>query len=801
MRALISFGLVGVLLGCGAEPADPPETDSEGVMGEEPAPEPPERFVPRPPNPGTLDEVPAFEGSICAGRGHTCLVTDDGRVACVGANDHGQLGDGSQREQHDWVWVSGLDDVTQVACAGDKSCAVGRDGEVRCWGDNRRGDLVPGGDETLDAPTRVGRLTNVAAVSVGSWMGACALLRSGAIRCWGNLDLMGDPELEEARVGIPIAPLGVPPAAQIGVGETYACARTLHDNVHCWGRGSGGQLGRGSRTGGPSTEQVPGLDDVVDLAVGTRHACAVSRDGSLRCWGENQTGQIGDGDDGEAHRIPSQWSHGEGTELADALQPTRIELPPVREVSVAAEHTCALLARGGVACWGSNPQGALGAGSDASLINRPAGVRGVHDATHVVAGAGGDCAVRAGGALRCWGENESGQLGRDPGVVNEPVDVLPRWNAPAATTSQAIVFAPLDHPRRAARPRLVARDNDLCAIDTEGHLYCFGGDLGRRCATPRCGAGLVEALPDVIDVAFGLNHACAVRADGHVACWGSGESGQLGFEVSESAVPVPAAGVDDAVEVALGWDFTCVRHATGDVSCFGDRGASILGAEHEGVAREPVRIEGLSDVVQLVAGRRFACARRADGHVLCWGDGNNGTCGPEGHARQPTPIAIPEIDDAVDLVAGDDVACAIRGPARGVTCWGNDDDGLVPGPPSLRGVIRIGLGDEHACALFAGGVIRCWGRDVMGALGDGEAEDAGGEYPRPRGAVRTETDAVRALSPADDLSCGGHFCCAHHRSGEVSCWGDVPAVFPLEDGELASDMVHVPTPIPLLRLR
>ena len=781
-------------------------------MGEEPerARRPPERVVPPPPSPGRLESMPELDGSICVGTEHACLVAEDGRVACVGANDHGQLGDGGQREQHAWVWATGLEGVARVVCGGDTTCAVGREGAVHCWGQNRNDAVVPGGGETLTEPTRIPGLSGATDVAFGE--GACALLRGGRVRCWGGAS--GDQEVDFEHRETPTEPPGLPPAAQVGVGSGTAFARTTDGRVFGWGWSHRGELGMGEREGYVSPTAVPDLDEVVDLSVASGHACAVRRDGSLWCWGENRRGQLGNGDDGEAHRIPSAWSHGEGTELADVFSPVRIELPPVRRVATAGEHTCALLRRGGVACWGSNHGGALGTGLDAFLINRPAGVRGVDDAIRLATSYGATLAVRAGGALVGWGRNGHGQLARDPGSVRAPVTVLPTWNRPEAQTSEPITFAPIPRARRPEHPRLAARDHDLCAVDTRGRLFCFGELEGRACTTAGCDAGLVESLPDVVDVAFGLRHACAVRADGSVACWGEGRSGELGYDVSESAVPVPMRDVDDAVQVVAGWSFTCVLHESGEVSCLGSRNASIAGPEHEGVAREPVRIAGLSDVAQLAAGSRFVCARTNAGRVLCWGDGNSGMCGPDGRARQPTPVAIPGVEDAVDLATGQEVACAIRGEARTLTCWGYNDDGQVLGaegdggaPPStpsyFRGVRRVALGEEHACALFDGDVVRCWGRDLMGTLGDGPGpEDEDGEYPRPRSPVRTaSSEALGALGPREDLFCGGHYCCAHHARGGVSCWGDLPAIVPLEDGVLGTADEHAPAPMPLLSLR
>ena len=78
-------------------------------------------------------------------------------------------------------------------------------------------------------------------------------------------------------------------------------------------------------------------------------------------------------------------------------------------LSAGAGHTCAVERGGGVACWGSNPDGQLGDGSelDAPLPKRLDGLaasgRGGGELPHLRA--------RERGAVFCWGWNVGGQVG------------------------------------------------------------------------------------------------------------------------------------------------------------------------------------------------------------------------------------------------------------------------------------------------------------------------------------------------------------------------------------------------------
>src|SRR2546430_10538083 len=77
-------------------------------------------------------------------------------------------------------------------------------------------------------------------------------------------------------------------------------------------------------------------------------------------------------------------------------------------------HTCALLQDGSVRCWGQNDYGQLGNGtvSSAQVSNAtPVEVIGITTATAVTAGGYHACALLQNGSVRCWGQNDYGQLG------------------------------------------------------------------------------------------------------------------------------------------------------------------------------------------------------------------------------------------------------------------------------------------------------------------------------------------------------------------------------------------------------
>ncbi len=94
--------------------------------------------------------------AIGAGRDHSCALTEAGAVLCWGANGSGQLGDGTNTDRHTPATVTGLDSgVTQLAVGSDHACAMRASGEVLCWGANDSGQLGDGSREVRTAPLAV----------------------------------------------------------------------------------------------------------------------------------------------------------------------------------------------------------------------------------------------------------------------------------------------------------------------------------------------------------------------------------------------------------------------------------------------------------------------------------------------------------------------------------------------------------------------------------------------------------------------------------------------------------------------
>ena len=315
----------------------------------------------------------------------------------------------------------------------------------------------------------------------------------------------------------------------IVAGDEHTCGLTAGGGVTCWGGNGDGQIGDGTTYAYRPAVTVTGLASGVQaIAANGGHTCALLVGGSVSCWGRNNFGQLGDGSVSE-RRVPT---------------PVLGLLESATALTAGANHTCALLQSGAVACWGRNVSGQLGNGTNV-YQKTPVAVTGLGGpVTKLAAGANHTCALLQTGVIQCWGDNPNGQLG-DGGRVAR--------NLPVAVSGLA-----------GSVISLATGSDHTCAILTDGSVQCWGdnarGQLGDGSREDRLNPTLVIELRDAAaTVAAGHFHTCVLAADGDLHCWGTNSRGQLGNGTLESSrLPVRVTGVPgDASALAAGLDHTC----------------------------------------------------------------------------------------------------------------------------------------------------------------------------------------------------------------------------------------------------
>jgi hypothetical protein len=339
------------------------------------------------------------------------------------------------------------------------------------------------------------------------------------------------------------------------------------------------------------------------------------------------------------------------------------------DVAVGIVHTCVVRSSGAVLCAGRDESGQLGRGVTSTMSFGFAPMRDLEDAREVTTGAGSTCALRAGGAASCAGDNSFGQVGDGTTTLR----TTPR--AVVGLSDAVEIASGGDYTRLAGgSPSTVLAEGFACARHVGGVVSCWGravfrgdGDASNT-STP-----VVVPSLSAVDLAAGGRHLCAARSDGTVACWGRGGPWLGPAGASDSGTPLTVSGIDDAVRVEAGIDFSCAVLAGGGVRCWGQGGAGQLGADLDGASASasPVAVVGLTDATRIALGSIHACALRADGSVRCWGSNTNGELG-DGMASAGgfTPVDVPALE-ARALAAGPFRTCAIRTDGA-LACWGGD---------------------------------------------------------------------------------------------------------------------------------
>ncbi len=109
------------------------------------------------------------------------------------------------------------------------------------------------------------------------------------------------------------------------------------------------------------------------IAGGFGHTCAVIFSGAARCWGDNGTGQLGNStmNSATAPTVVESVKTFNTIGFGGSSSTVTIRTPLSNGVTITAgrRHTCALLATGAVLCWGENSSGQLGIGSTTNAVS------------------------------------------------------------------------------------------------------------------------------------------------------------------------------------------------------------------------------------------------------------------------------------------------------------------------------------------------------------------------------------------------------------------------------------------------
>ncbi|HEX5408711.1 MAG TPA: hypothetical protein VFW89_02970 [Gemmatimonadaceae bacterium] len=386
------------------------------------------------------------------------------------------------------------------------------------------------------------------------------------------------------------------------------------------------------------------------IDAGLDYSCALITRGRAYCWGVDDEGQLGASADstcfGDTRSQLDTTGTTHVTNKPCALAPQRFA-PDLAFATVSAGDSaaCGISDDGRAWCWGKNDFGQLGNG----LLGTGAPPKLVTSAltfTRITAGGAHACAIASDGSAWCWGSDVSGQLG-DGRFVNSttPIPVVPDQisGTPTRFASLSAGFA------------------HTCGITVSGTAWCWGSNefaqLGaattEQCpstGTPCGSAPLRVALPagvTLVTISAGVDHSCALDTDGHAWCWGANGSGQLGNGTSGASLtstPVQVTGGHTFTRISAGSRFTCAIDAGGAAWCWGLNSDLQLGigpySGGDDIATTPRAVLGNLRFASVSTGQRHSCGVTTDGKAYCWG---SDVFGALGNTLQAAFRGIPQV--------------------------------------------------------------------------------------------------------------------------------------------------------------
>ena len=374
--------------------------------------------------------------------------------------------------------------------------------------------------------------------------------------------------------------------SRLAAGGDHVCTIRSDSTVWCWGGNTRGELGVentylisldvDSLLTVPTPVQVSPsqLSDVRSLAAGLDHTCALLNDGRVKCWGHNAYGQTNPSTAGN-------FSQGPSFVTVPWYNNPQVPLENVKAIAAGYNHTCALLNDGRVKCWGNNNKGQLGQGTlslpTQVLLVSSTETYSLENVTAISAGGDHTCALLSDTSVKCWGDGEFGALGNGESEDSSlPVSVQK-------------------------------------SLTDESNLV------------------------DVASLAVGPVHACILNTSGKASCWGSNVWGQLGNNplagttaFSLKKAPVEVDSDDEFSNIATSTFTTCaILKSTKAVQCWGKNNYGQVGDGTSINRQQPVNVSGDGNYnVELALGiDLFSCSLASTEAIRCWGHNNKGQLG------------------------------------------------------------------------------------------------------------------------------------------------------------------------------
>jgi len=347
---------------------------------------------------------------------------------------------------------------------------------------------------------------------------------------------------------------------------------------------------------------------IISISAGYYHN-GVLIDGDLYTWGGNSYGQLGDGT------------------TEDRFEPRQVTgLPKIKSICFAGLRSAAIAENGDLYTWGVSEVGIL---HDSYENHVPIKTEGISNVKQIEINESNCIALDDRGDVYTWEEG-----------VNSPQKI-----------------EGLSHVKKIC----IGFSNYMGAITDDGALYTWGsdytanehGELGRKGMSIYGGVsvmepGLVESIPNIVDIDFGYEYSAAVTENGELYLWGDGDLAQVGDGTqSELHEPGLVPEIPPVKDVCLAKDTFAFITQDGMLFTWGQNkyGSLGLGSSRDVFYSSPERVPEVSNVKAVSMGTEHGIFITEDNTIYVFGDNSNCQLGKDDQFYSPIPIIVDFFSD------------------------------------------------------------------------------------------------------------------------------------------------------------
>jgi alpha-tubulin suppressor-like RCC1 family protein len=635
--------------------------------------------------------------------GYQFGIKTDGTLWAWGVNGNGSLGVNNTQVYSSPVQVGALTNWSKVSSGNGNILAIKTDGTLWAWGAGTFGQLGDNAAISRSSPIQVGALTTWTEAANGS-QSCWAIKNDGTLWAWGRNGGTGSGTLGTNNLITYSSPVQIGSLTNWSTNisaSSYHCAAIKTDGtLWTWGWGVNGGLGQNNTTDYSSPVQVGALTDWSKVSCADFLTVAVKTNGTLWAWGSNGTGQLGD-----------------NTTITRS-SPVQIgALTDWSDVAVNDNSVLALKNNGTIWAWGFNNLGQLGIGT-VEFKSSPVQV-GTDSNWSKIGAASNNAhyAIKTTGSYWVVGSWQAGNIGGQLGLgdtdrVSSPVQI-----------GNALEWS------------FVSSDaNNSAGIKTDGSLWAWGTPTNGRLGTndiiqPYSSPVQVGTLTNWKQVSVGNAYMVAVKTDGTLWSWGSGNNGRLGQNnTTNYSSPTQVGSLTDWDFISAGNDgaWSAVK-SNGTLWSCGRNTYAQIGDGTFTTKSSPVQVGALTDWKQVSVGSTFTMAVKTNGTLWGWGQNGSGMLGTNSTTSYSSPVQIGALTNWSYVSCGSNSTMAIKTDG---TLWGwglNTSGQLGDGTATTRSSpVQIGaltdwlfinMTGNSGFGVRGNGTLWSWGANNDGILG------------------------------------------------------------------------------------